>query len=71
MGHHLTADGKFKSDKYSWCPSGFFALKFTDPKARHAIEIYAAMVMRTDPELAADLLGAVAVAEVTIAETGE
>ena len=41
MGHHLTKDGKFKSDKYPWCPEGFIALKFTDPVARIALEVYA------------------------------
>lgn len=56
MGHHLTKEGKFKSDKYSWCPEGYFALKFTDPDARQAILFYA--VLTKDNELADDLIKA-------------
>lgn len=55
MGHHLTKDGKFKSDKYDWCPEGFFALKFTDPIARILILKYADKVEHSDPELTNDL----------------
>ena len=53
MGHHLTSDKKFKSDKYPWCPEGFFALKFSDPIAREAILYYAGKTK--DAELAEDL----------------
>ncbi len=53
MGHHLTEHGTFKSDKYPWCPEGFFALKFTDPFARAAARCYAAWT--DDKELAGDL----------------
>ena len=57
MGQHLTKRGTFKSDKYSWCPEGFFALKLTDPIAQQCALIYAA---RTDDhELASDLRAAV------------
>ncbi len=53
MGHHLTKDGKFKSNKYDWCPKGYFALSFDDPLAIDAILDYA---MRTqDIELSDDL----------------
>lgn len=55
MGHHLTPDGQFKSDKYAWCPPGFLALKFTDPLARGLILKYADRIERTDPELAEDI----------------
>ena len=55
MGHHLTKGRKFKSDKYKWCPEGFFALKFTDSLARKVIHEYARSVQYRDPELAADL----------------
>ncbi len=55
MGHHLTKDGKFKSDKYDWCPEGFFALKFSDPKARIAIRNYASSIYAQDNELYEDL----------------
>jgi len=54
MGHHLTKDGDFKSDKYDWCRKGFFALKFSDPEARKAIRRYA--YLTNDRELADDLV---------------
>ena len=54
---HLTEDGEFKSDKYDWCPVGFFALKFTDPIAQKAILLYAEEV---GGDLAEDLKTAVA-----------
>ncbi len=56
MGHHLTPEGGFKSDKYDWCPEGFFPLKFTDPKARGLILQYASS--SKDIELMADLRAA-------------
>ena len=46
MGHHLTAEGKFKSDKYEWCKEGFFALKLTDPVAQEAALKYATSLAR-------------------------
>ena len=57
---HLTDYDTFKSDKYDWCPEGFFALKFSDPAARAAILCYAAGT--DDPKLAEDLRRAVEVA---------
>lgn len=57
MGHHLK-DGKFKSDKYSWCPVGFFALKLTDPLAQGAALYYASS--SSDKELSDDIKQAVA-----------
>ena len=56
MGHHLTEDNKFKSDKYDWCPEGFLALKFTDPVARRSLFEYA--MRTTDQELAGDIFHA-------------
>ena len=56
MGHHLTDRGTFKSDKYDWCPEGFFALKLTDPLARTAARVYADIT--ADEELADDLRAA-------------
>ena len=53
MRHHLTERGTFKSDKYPWCPEGFFALKLTDPIARHCARAYANITH--DKELAEDL----------------
>ena len=57
MAHYLTKDKKFKSDKYDWCPEGFFALKFTDPIAQEAISLYADKT--SDEELAEDLKEAI------------
>ena len=63
-GPHLTADGQFKSDKYPWCPVGFFALKITDQRAWLPLNLYAmGLAMHGDEhdqDLAADLLEAVA-----------
>lgn len=56
MGHHLTSKGRFKSDKYEWCPEGYFALSFKDPMAWSAIEAYIAET--EDEELAKDLFTA-------------
>ena len=53
MSHHLTERGTFKSDKYDWCPEGFFALKLTDPIAQRCALLYAALT--DDVELAEDL----------------
>ena len=60
MGHHLTKDGTFKSDKYDWCPPGFFAIKFSDPVGRTAIATYARHT--SDRELAEDLIEAAVIA---------
>ena len=57
MGHHLTKAGKFKSDKYSWCPEGFFALKLTDRVAQAAALKYAEKT--EDIELANDIRNAI------------
>ncbi len=57
MSHHLTDDGDFKSDKYPWCPVGFFPLNVTDPRAQSCMLLYAELTK--DPELAADLRQAV------------
>jgi len=53
MGHHINKKGKFKSDKYAWCPPGFFALKFTDLNARICLIKYATIT--EDKELADDI----------------
>ena len=51
MGHHLTKEGRWRSDKYLWCLEGFFVLKIaTDPLAQTAALIWA--------ERTADRLGA-------------
>ena len=56
MGHHLTPENEFMSDKYKWCPTGYFALSFKDPLAWSAIEEYARTT--DDVELREDLLKA-------------
>lgn len=66
MGHHLTDNGTFKSDKYDWCPEGFFALKFTDPDAQKVILQYANSI--SDTELADDLRKAVEQARANTAQ---
>ena len=57
MGHHLTERGTFKSDKYDWCPEGYFALKIADPESQHAVLVHAQLT--TDKGLATDLREAV------------
>jgi len=57
---HLTEDKVFKSDKYNWCPEGFFPLKLTDTIAQEAILMYAEKT--EDKVLAVDLKEAVRVA---------
>lgn len=54
MGEHIV-DGKFKSDKYGWCPAGFFAMKFTDPNAQPLLWKYAESIQDDDLELASDI----------------
>ena len=49
----------FTSDKYEWCPPGFFALKFTDIVARSVIQRYANLIAGRDPELSQRLTAAV------------
>ena len=56
---HLMPKGVFKSDKYGWCPEGFFALKFTDVVGRVCIQQYANLIARRDPQLSKDLTEAV------------
>lgn len=61
MGHHLTPEQEFTSDKYAWCPTGFLALKFTDPLAWAPLLLYAVSAHHNagDTELAADIALAV------------
>ncbi len=70
MGHHLNKQDEFKSDKYDWCPKGYFALSFKDPLARKAIRLYATLIDDDDEELAADLEVATARAEEREEENG-
>lgn len=56
MGHHLTDDGNFQSDKHPELPENVFALHMDDEKARDLVYQYA---HRTDEdELREDLLAA-------------
>ena len=54
VGDHLV-DGKFKSDKYAWCPAGFLALKLTDRAAQDLLWEYAQRHRDRDPDLSDDL----------------
>ena len=56
MGEHLTEDGRFLSDKYSWSPVDFFAMKMTDPVARRYLWPYATDVRGRDQGLSEDLI---------------
>ena len=67
MGHHLTREGEFRSDKYPPCgggdcgrpraPIGYFLLKIADPNAWPALLKQAETT--PEPELADDLRQAV------------
>lgn len=54
MSSHII-DGKFKSDKYEWCPPGFFPVKLTDGDAQDLLWEYAERHIERDAELSRDL----------------
>lgn len=54
MGSHLV-NGKFKSDKYPWCPEGFVPLKTSDKDAQPVLAAYSASHRARDPEFSDDL----------------
>jgi len=54
MGHHLTADGKFKSDKFPDLPEGFVAIKIM-PKTARGLQFISDVYWSTDREFAEDL----------------
>jgi hypothetical protein len=54
MGSHIVS-GKFKSDKYEWCPPGFFPVKLTDGDAQDLLWEYAERHIEKDAELSGDL----------------
>jgi hypothetical protein len=58
MGHHLTADGQFKSDRHPDLPAGKIVLSFRDPCAQRGLWVVAVDSMSNDPELAEDMLEA-------------
>ena len=53
MGHHLTSDGRFQSDKYPELPPNKIVLSFNDPAARVALLVY--VLLTEDRGLAEDL----------------
>jgi hypothetical protein len=55
---HLTTDGDFQSDKYTWCGAGFVPLKLTDPSARDLLITYAHRRAAVDARFGRDLLEA-------------
>ena len=55
MGHHINEKGEFQSDKYPDLAPDKIVLSFKDEHARAALEVYAARVFRTDPELTEDI----------------
>lgn len=58
---NLNKDGQFLSDKYDWCPPGFFAIKLTDPIGRLCLLTYAELTDQS--ELARDLRAAIKIIE--------
>jgi hypothetical protein len=54
VGAHLV-DGKFQSDKYTWCQPGFVPLKITDPMAWEPLWRYAQARRSVDAEFSDDL----------------
>jgi hypothetical protein len=55
---HLTADGDFQSDKYTWCPAGFLPLKLSDRSARDLLITYSGRRAHVDGDFTRDLLEA-------------
>ena len=53
---HIDNDGKFQSDKYTWCRPDFVPLKLTDPNARQVLREYAELRREVDSDFADDLL---------------
>jgi len=53
----INEDGEFKSDKYDWCPPGFFPIKLTDPIGQVCVLAYAELTDQHD--LADDLQEAI------------
>jgi hypothetical protein len=54
MGAHIDAEGRFQSDKYTWCQPDFMPLKFTDKSAWPFIWAYAEQRRAIDAEFADD-----------------
>jgi hypothetical protein len=60
MGHHLTADGQFKSDRHPDLPAGKIVLSFRDPCATLGLWVTAFDYRAQDPELSEDIVIALA-----------
>ena len=60
MGHHLTDDGQFKSDRHPDLPAGKIVLSFKDPHAQLGLWVTAMDYRAHDPELSADMVAALA-----------
>lgn len=56
MGHHLTPEGLFQSDRYPELPAGKIILSFKDPAARTALLVFAGQTL--DKELGEDIVAA-------------
>jgi len=54
MAHHITADGKFQSDKYPTLGPDKIVLSFKDPAARKALRLF--VLWTADTVLAEDIL---------------
>lgn len=57
MGHHLTEDGKFQSDKFPDLPEGYVAVKI-GPKTWLGLRLIAKKYEESKPEFSADLVAA-------------
>ncbi len=53
---HINTDGKWQSDKYTWCAPGFVPLKITDPDAADLLKTYAQRHEACDCDFTKDLL---------------
>lgn len=65
---NITDSGEFKSDKYDWCPPGFFAIKLTDPIGQLCLLTYAELTDQDD--LADDLRTAIEIIKDKDADSG-
>jgi hypothetical protein len=55
MSEHINGDGKFQSDKYTWCQPDFVPLKVTDPMAQPLLWMYANKREEVDAAFTIDL----------------
>ena len=62
MGHHLTDDGQFKSDRHPDLPAGKIILSFKDVNAQLGLWVTAIEYQDADAELSGDIMQALRVA---------